>query len=94
MRVGLVGCGNWGKYILRDLQELGCEVTVVTSVRAGWQRARRRGWDRRRDADEDALPAISEEALEHGVPVFVEKPLTDDPDDAERLARLRPTGSS
>jgi len=27
--VGLVGCGNWGKNILRDLLALGCEVLVA-----------------------------------------------------------------
>jgi predicted dehydrogenase len=27
--IGLVGCGNWGRYILRDLKGLGCRVTVV-----------------------------------------------------------------
>lgn len=88
MRVGLVGCGNWGKHILRDLKELGCEVPVVTS--SG------------RVADLDGVDGIvvatpttthaeiTEEALEHGVPVFVEKPLTDDPDAAERLAAAAP----
>ena len=33
---------------------------------------------------------IAEEALERGVPVFVEKPMTDDADDAERLAAAAP----
>jgi predicted dehydrogenase len=28
-QLGLVGCGRWGKYILRDLIELGSEVWVV-----------------------------------------------------------------
>jgi Trk K+ transport system NAD-binding subunit len=27
--VGLVGCGRWGRHILRDLVALGCEVHVV-----------------------------------------------------------------
>lgn len=29
LRIGLVGCGGWGRYILRDLRSLGCEVTAV-----------------------------------------------------------------
>lgn len=29
MDVGLVGCGAWGKLILRDLVQLGCRVAVV-----------------------------------------------------------------
>ena len=28
-KIGLVGCGGWGKLILRDLKEIGCEVAVV-----------------------------------------------------------------
>jgi phosphoglycerate dehydrogenase-like enzyme len=27
--IGLAGCGNWGRYILRDLLSLGCEVHVA-----------------------------------------------------------------
>lgn len=29
VKIGLVSCGNWGKLILRDLLQLGCQVTVV-----------------------------------------------------------------
>jgi predicted dehydrogenase len=29
MRIGLVGCGDWGRHILRDLRVLGAEVMVV-----------------------------------------------------------------
>ena len=28
-KIGLVGCGAWGRFILRDLVSLGCEVHVV-----------------------------------------------------------------
>jgi predicted dehydrogenase len=28
--IALIGCGDWGKLILRDLKKLGCYVTVVT----------------------------------------------------------------
>ncbi len=99
-RIGLVGCGGWGKNILRDLSALGCEVTVVARSEASRATA---------DAGGAAavvgsvgeLPAVEgvvvatpisthaavvEEALELGVPVFVEKPLTDDSAAAERLA--------
>ena len=40
--VGLVGCGNWGKHILRDLLTLGCE-TIVADIDAS---ARGRALDR------------------------------------------------
>ena len=28
-KVGLIGCGSWGRFILRDLIALGCTVSVV-----------------------------------------------------------------
>ena len=38
-RIGLVGCGAWGKYILKDLVGLGCEVHVVARSQQGWDNA-------------------------------------------------------
>ena len=29
MRIALIGVGQWGKYVLRDLKSLGCEGLVV-----------------------------------------------------------------
>jgi predicted dehydrogenase len=88
VKVGLVGCGKWGKFILRDLIDLGCEVSVVTSTGRVSELA---------DVDGIVIATpttthgeITEQALEHGVPVFVEKPLTDNPDDAERIAEAAP----
>lgn len=103
-KIGLVGCGAWGRHVLRDLIALGCEVTVAA-----------RSEKTRSTAEEGGAAnvvggvgelsamngivvvtpttthaAVVGEALEHGVPVFVEKPLTDDPDDAERLAAAAP----
>jgi predicted dehydrogenase len=100
----LVGCGNWGRHILRDLVALECQVTVVA-----------RSERSRADAAEGgaagvvgslgevppvdgfviATPTtthaeVAEEVLGRGVPVFVEKPLTDDAADAERLAATAP----
>ncbi len=104
MVVGLVGCGEWGAYVLRDLRALDCDVRVV--ARSDASRAR---------ASEGAAAAVVsrigdlgpvdgvvvvtpiathaeviEEALGLGVPVFVEKPLCDDADDAGRLEELAP----
>ena len=88
MKVGLVGCGKWGKHILRDLTDLGCEVPVVTS---SGRVADLVGVDGIVVATPTTTHAeITEQALELGVPVFVEKPLTDDPDEAERLAEAAP----
>ena len=38
-KIGLIGCGNWGKYILRDLVALGCEVSVVARSENALQNA-------------------------------------------------------
>jgi predicted dehydrogenase len=99
-RIGLVGCGRWGKNILHDLRALGCEVAVV--ARSAESRARAEAGSAASvvgsigelpelDGIVVATPisthaAVVEEALELGVPVFVEKPLTDDVSAAERLA--------
>jgi predicted dehydrogenase len=103
-RIGLVGCGSWGKHILRDLVTLGCEVAVVARSDRSVANANDGGASSvvgstgelsAVDGIVVATPtsthaATLDEALEHGVPVFVEKPLTDDLADAERLAAEAP----
>ena len=103
-RVALVGCGRWGRHILRDLLALGCDVPVVARTEASRARAREGGAG---EIVEDiaSLEAVDgvvvstptathaevvEEALELGVPVFVEKPLTADVASARRLAAAAP----
>jgi predicted dehydrogenase len=103
-RVGLAGCGRWGRLILRDLHTLGCDVPVVARSEASRERAR--------EGDAEAIVAdfaslgpvdgivvatptsthaeVVAEALELGVPVFVEKPLTADVASARRLADAAP----
>lgn len=103
-RVALVGCGRWGRHILRDLISLGCEVPVVARTEASVGRARE-GGAAEIVADLASLGAIDgvvvatptathaevvEEALGLGVPVFVEKPLTADVDSARRVAAIAP----
>jgi predicted dehydrogenase len=99
-RIGLVGCGDWGRHILRDLRSLGCEVTVVARSKGSTARARDGGAAAivgsvaelpAVDGIVVATPvathcAVTQAALEHGVPVFVEKPLTADVAEAELLA--------
>jgi predicted dehydrogenase len=102
--VGLVGCGNWGRHILRDLVSLGCEVPVVARSCESVARAEE-GGAAATVRDVGSLPSVDavvvatptsthapvlEEVLELGVAVFCEKPLTDDPDAAERLAARAP----
>jgi predicted dehydrogenase len=103
-RVALLGCGRWGRHILRDLHALGCEVPVVARSEESRERARA-------GEAEAIVPDIASlgqvdgvvistptathaevvgEALELGVPVFVEKPLTNDVASARRLAEAAP----
>lgn len=103
-RVGLAGCGRWGRHILRDLVALGCDVPVVARSDASRERAREGGAETI-VADIASLGAVDgvvvatptgthadvvAEALELGVPVFVEKPLTADVASARRLAAAAP----
>jgi predicted dehydrogenase len=100
LRVGLVGCGLWGRNILRDLQSEGAEVIVADPEPAARSRSLAEGASgavRELDdlPDVDGLvvatPAsthasVLDRTVDRGVPVFVEKPMTTDPESAERLA--------
>ena len=104
MVVGLVGCGQWGVNILRDLRALECEVRVVARSDATVARAREGGAAAVvREIGElgvvDGIvvctpiathAAVIEQALAAEVPVFTEKPLCNDIGDAARLASLAP----
>jgi predicted dehydrogenase len=103
-RVALVGCGRWGRHILRDLLALGCDVTVVARSDESRGRAEELGAHRIVGAIADvpevdgvvvSTPttthaAVLDELLPLGMPVYVEKPLTDDPESARRLAEAAP----
>ncbi len=98
--IGLIGCGAWGAYILRDLLELGCRVGVVARSPESQQRARQGGASFIRDSLEALEPmdgyvvAVStqshteviERLLERPAPIFVEKPLCMRGEEAHRLA--------
>src|SRR5512138_3031277 len=104
MVVGQIGCGHWGAHVLRDLRTLGCDVHVVARSDASRARASEGGAkavvpDVGSLTHLDAIvvvtpiathPDVLDAALEHDVPVFVEKPLCDDPVDADRLSALAP----
>jgi len=101
--VALIGCGMWGRYILRDLVELGCVVPVVTRTEESRACAEAGGASvvakvigdlPKVDGVVVATPvsshfAVATEALGLGVPVFVEKPLCHDADEADQLAKRR-----
>lgn len=98
--IGLLGCGPWGRLILRDLLQLGAVVHVWTPGEETRAAARVAGahsvTDRLHDLPDVAGLVVATttrshaaviEAIEHrAVPMFVEKPLCSDPVAARRLA--------
>lgn len=99
-RIGLVGCGAWGKYILKDLVGLGCEVHVVARSQQGWDNALK-GQADSIVSEIAQLPmnldgyVVAVTTLNHfevvqqliplGKPIFVEKPLCPSLSQAEAL---------
>jgi predicted dehydrogenase len=98
--IGLIGCGHWGKNILRDLVSLGCRVHVVARSEESVARASA-GGAASIAGDISDLPEVDgyvvavpttrhaevvTEALNRGRPVFVEKPMTADVESARPLA--------
>ncbi len=99
--VGLIGCGAWGRHILRDLTALGCSVPVVARSPES-RAAATAGGAGVVSETVDALPAVDgvvvatpasthaavvRELLDRNVPIFVEKPLTVNSADADDLVR-------
>jgi predicted dehydrogenase len=99
MRIGLVGCGRWGRLILRDLRAAGIEVHVA--ARGAESRARAvEGGAASVVGDVADLPVMDgyvvasptithadvlDSLISTGKPLFVEKPMTNDPARARRL---------
>lgn len=105
LRVGLVGCGRWGRHILRDLLSLGAEVQVTclsdaTAAQARHAGAREAGRalpdPETTDAYVVATPTathaeVLETLVSTGRPIYVEKPMTADAASARRLADAAPS---
>lgn len=104
LHIGLVGCGLWGRNILRDLRALGCTVHVAEPDAAN-RAAAEEGGAATVAASPDDLPtvdglvvatpasthvAVVEALLGRDVPIFLEKPFTPDLAAAERLAAQCP----
>ncbi|MES2932293.1 MAG: Gfo/Idh/MocA family oxidoreductase [Pseudomonadota bacterium] len=102
VKIGLVGCGRWGRHILRDLKALGCWVAVVEPDAVNQAEANTVGADLV-IASLDQLPAVTgcvvavPTLLHHAVllqllgracPIFCEKPLTADLAQAQQLVDL------
>lgn len=103
--IGLVGCGNWGQLILRDLKTLGATVVVVARSSASIARARIYGADHI-VAEISDLPtyidgiviatpmdkhaAAIETLIPRAIPIFVEKPMTHDITTARTIVERAP----
>jgi predicted dehydrogenase len=97
--VGLVGFGRWGRLIFRDLRALGAEVHVAVPSDASQQAALESGAASvvasagdLPDADGYVIAPVTvrhaecvRALLDRDRPMFVEKPLTADPDSAAGL---------
>jgi predicted dehydrogenase len=103
LRIGLVGCGRWGKNILRDLVSLECEVHVVARDIESKENALANGAHEIVDTVstlschlDGYVVAVSttshqqvvEKLASRGRPIYVEKPLTNDSAGAEKLVNL------
>jgi predicted dehydrogenase len=100
--VALVGCGRWGRNILRDLIALGADVAIVDPSPAARAAALAGGATAafariddvpRIDGAVVATPTTTHAAaldalLPRAVPLFCEKPLTADAASAERLVAV------
>ena len=103
-RIGLIGCGRWGSLILRDLVSLGAEVHVVVPGPTDRDRILSSGAVNVVHHPDEVGPVdgivvatptsthadVVDTLLEYRVPIFVEKPLTDDPSRARRIAAAAP----
>jgi predicted dehydrogenase len=100
LRIGLIGCGKWGRLILRDLLACGAEVRVIGLTTASLEAAVALGAHstscdlsglEQMDGFVVATPtATHAEVIDRlapmGRPIFVEKPMTADVLSARRLA--------
>lgn len=102
-RIALLGCGRWGKLILRDLKSLGCEVHVWAKSAASVKYAEEFGADHIYGQLEE-IPAVHGAVIatitrshfeviqrfadhQPGVLMFCEKPICTTPKELEFLTR-------
>ena len=100
--IGLIGCGNWGRNILRDLVSLGCQINVADINQEAQKCALKLGATYA-FSDPDDLPpcdgyivavtipdlaSVCAGLLKHKKPVFAEKTLCLSMEMADELERL------
>lgn len=101
--VALLGCGKWGKFVLRDLKKLGARVVVVARSPESAERAKALGADEVFDSAErlprnldgvvittptDQHANSIHSVLSLGVPIFVEKVMTHDVQLAREIVQI------
>src|SRR5689334_12804892 len=102
LKIGLIGCGRWGKHILHDLLELGAEVSVAIHQDESIERVKALGahfvtTKLKELAGMDGLVVATPTATHFEVisqlieffphtPIFSEKPLTPSLTQAQQLA--------
>ena len=99
--IGLIGCGHWGKYVLRDLLALGVDVSVIAPSLKTREFAIQQGayaaysdvtmLAEQVDGFVVTTPIVThahviEQILRFEKPIFIEKPLTSDISFARKLA--------
>ena len=101
--VGLVGCGIWGQKILRDLIDLGAEVWAIDQDAEQLVKAKEMGCSRTfleipfQNPPEGwivSTPAtthfdVSKSLFKTSKPIFIEKPLTCNDEEATQLVELQ-----
>jgi predicted dehydrogenase len=104
LQIGLIGCGRWGAHILRDLLSLNCEVTVADpdpvacakAIQAGAKAVTRlQELPDSFDGFVVAVPTslhfeVVSQLLDYNRPIFCEKPLTANLEQARILAEKAP----
>ncbi|MGH0033044.1 MAG: Gfo/Idh/MocA family protein [Myxococcota bacterium] len=100
-RIVQIGCGRWGRNILRDLAALGARVTVVDPDAAAREHARDLAAETLASATDVTGPVdgyvvatptdrhadVVDALLATGRPIYCEKPLTHDVERARRIAK-------
>jgi predicted dehydrogenase len=99
--IGLIGCGRWGKFILRDLITMGCNVVVLALSVGTAKTAKEEGankvvtnylalFEEQCDGFVIASPTnthlqVIKELLVTGKPIFTEKPLSNNVSETKSL---------
>lgn len=103
MQIGLIGCGRWGRNILRDLLSLGCDIHVAEHREENRNQATAMGaasvsesFERLPNTVQGYVVAVQTDRhfemlqalAETGKPVFVEKPMVPDLVQAKKIQEL------